>query len=569
MDNNFLIALVCMVILAGLVAFLVLQIFAFQELKPNQIIYAKNMGGQIVDAFMARNSDFHINHPDYGCYDDRFDLYELLPNKWGKPEDMDPMTLKWKNSAVDSKIFGPTDETERRLAEKKLLELVVESLKKTISIAREQISNLSLISTISATERKNLEHELVGTISLKTIELTNTESELEKYSDLIDFPTEIKTYHLTDRLNLFGYYFLGFYPFRTRYTYKISYQKLESLDYTPKPNEQVLYTGAQFQIIVIKNDTSDHVRINSEIPVPFVNIETGKTVIKEDSATTDGALEKKFEGIESISMEGIVNQAVRPTNVMRVLNSNQTGLTALVTSGTIGVVKEVYGNSNYDSIIKSKDETGQDGSIVHLMSILNIDTTNNGGNPGYPEMYGFGFNKTTVLEVDASAGSKKFLEAAQEEAIQKKLAAAKLAKADGDAGAIKKIRNAQAESDADYIEKTGKADNEIIADRKVHPDIARNAQALENTKIGTLVLGNGANPLVTNTVQTGPTLRMLPELDQYILEPKKEEKVEEKKEETTKDSDKKDTSDDKKTSPKSSNNQNQRKNHNHHNKKKR
>lgn len=489
--DNFLIALICMIIFAGLVAFLVLQIFAFQELKPNQIIYAKNMGGQIVDAIIADHSDFHINHPDYGCYDARFDLYELLPNKWGEPNKMDKMTLRWKEQDVDSKL--------------------------------------------------------------------STES----------FPREVNNFTLTPRFNLFGFYFLGFYPFRTRYTYRISYQKLETLDYTPKPNEQVLYKGAQFQVILVKNDTTDHVRINSEIPVPFVNIETGKTVTKEDSVATDGALEKKFEGIENISMEGIVSQAVRPTNVMRILNNNQTGLTALVTSGTIGVVKEVYGSSNYDSIIKSKDETGQDGSIVHLMSVLNTDTTDKGGNPGYPETYGFGIFKTTVLEVDASAGSKKFLEAAQEEAIQKKLAAAKLAAAEGNAGAIKKIRNAQAESDANYITKTGEADNAIIANRKVHPDVDRNAQALENTKIGTLVLGNGANPLVTNTVQMGPTLRVLPELDQYILEPKKEEKVEEKKEETTNDSDKKDTSDDKKTSPKP-NNRNQGKNHNHNqNKKKR
>lgn len=530
-----LIACLLALILLGFLAYLL--VISFQEVKPNRLLIVKNLGGQIVDIIMGKNVDFHINHPYYDCYDPRFPEMELLPNKWGSPESINHMTLKWNVDDIDSRLSSKKlDEVEAaRKVQFKYLKGKKEKLEKTLEETEAKIRQS--LATVPPTDSTDL---------LETRDATNKmiselEQQLKEYADV---EKNIKTYHLTNRLNFFGFYFIGLFPFKQKYEYRIDWSRLESLDYELKPNEQCIYKGKQFQVVMIKNDITDHIRIHSEIPVPFVNIETGKV------AETTPNLEKKFEGIENISMEGIVMQSVRPTNVMRLLVNNQIGLIPLVTNGTLGIIKEVYGNSNYDSIVKSKDETGEEGSIVHMMSMLNVDTTSKGGNPGYPENFGFGIYKTTVLEVDASAGSKAFMEAAQKEAIAKKEAAATIAKADGDAYAIRTLKFAEGDGDAHYITVTRAAENVAIANEKVNPNVNRFAKALEKTGIQTFVTGNQGG--VTPTLEIASNRTKLPDVSKYILKP--EPKPEPVKDETKKDDEKDDSTKDSNDTKTSSNN---------------
>lgn len=444
-----------------------------RKVEPNQTKALTNLGGEIVRAIQGPNVDFHINHNDHGDFDDRFPVFENLPNAWGSPEKRNPKTRQWKPEDVD-RIW------------------------------------------VTDGNRKPMED---------TYMVSGTKN------------PSFKEMHAKDQTIFLGFFWDWPWPFRQTYTHNIPRSKMIAKDAPVPKGWTVVYTGISNKVIET-TDKTDHVRVISEVPVWFINIETGKD-------ETEVGQPNRF-GVQNIGMDGIVMQTVLQTNLVRLIVSNQVGFFALVKNTTLGMLKQVIGNSTYSRLIKSNDETGEPGSIVAEMRSINQDFSNEGGNRGTPDQFGFEIIKTTVIEIDASAESKRAMKAIEDVFISEQNALALENEGKGKGKLYSAFRQEETNADLDNLERYQKKLTDEIVRRGPDQNVDRQSKALEQTGIkvwapsdssnndGNLIKAATLNTAFASGVDLKEILFPKPEKEVVIVEKEKEEKKDEEKKETSK-----------------------------------
>jgi regulator of protease activity HflC (stomatin/prohibitin superfamily) len=172
-----------------------------------------------------------------------------------------------------------------------------------------------------------------------------------------------------------------------------------------------------------------------------------------------------------------------------------TNVEAAVQSAT----RDWIGKSTLDKITETQHESGDSGFVDYIMSLNGSEK----GNKGLIETLGVQIDLVNFISYEFVGDDKERLQkASTEQYVAEQEAAAKKARADGDASAILKMAEAEAKATEVKGDAKAKAMKRMLDAIHSQPggiqiEIAdKIANAIQNSKLTTLVTGEGATPLL-------------------------------------------------------------------------
>ncbi len=258
---------------------------------------------------------------------------------------------------------------------------------------------------------------------------------------------------------IFGYVFIGLWPFRKRHSYIISYTKVRDKSYELKKGEKVSYEGKSRKVITVDDSPTNHFRIFSEIGIVILDKETG------------GSPDDTYKGIQNIKVNGVYGAGVHVIDVFKFLSTTQNGFYRILSQKIEGIVKQVFGTNSYAGLIRSKDETGQEGTVNALIHTINLDRTAENGTQSFIGMYGGGVYDITNLDLDASEKSQKLIDAVDGEFVASQNAKIAKLEGQGKGDAYAAFVKEATKVDKGYVTEVWGEKNRLLKERGPHPDI--------------------------------------------------------------------------------------------------
>ncbi|HRY62283.1 MAG TPA: SPFH domain-containing protein [Candidatus Paceibacterota bacterium] len=270
---------------------------------------------------------------------------------------------------------------------------------------------------------------------------------------------------LDDVLKNFGISFVGLWPYRKTYEYKFKWtewvKRANAAKYEPWPRE----------------DKTKHVRFRFPYFIDITEAETkGKVTIDVTLLVT-----------------------IRIRNASKALFKSGGEWLANVTAAVQSATRDWIGNNTLEDITKTQHESGGSGFVSYVMSLNSSEK----GNKGLIETLGVEIDMVNFLSYEISGdGKERIQKATTEQYVAEQEAAAKKARADGDADATIKLAEAEARAIEVKGDAKAKAMEKMLKAVHSHPggvqiEIAdRIANGIQNSKLTTLVAGEGAHPLL-------------------------------------------------------------------------
>lgn len=296
---------------------------------------------------------------------------------------------------------------------------------------------------------------------------------LENPDDNLKVMVENDTNPVDILFNKLGITFVGIWPF-----YKV-YQ------YTFKWTEWIKKDGAVENIAVTRDDKTDHLRFRFPYLIKISEVET--------------------KGKVPVTIMVLVTPRI--VNASRALFESGgewlTNLSAAVQSAT----RDWVGMHELEEITQAQNETNS-GYVKYILD-LNIPSQNN---QGLEKLFGIQIDVINFLSYELAGGAQERLEkATTEQYVAAQEAVAAEEKAKGQAKSITIVAEAEAKAMTIKGSAKAKAVLDLLNAISSHPEGAQIemmrgvAEAIQNSKLTTLVVGEGATPLlqIPNTLSGG------------------------------------------------------------------
>jgi hypothetical protein len=304
---------------------------------------------------------------------------------------------------------------------------------------------------------------------------------------------------------MFGYVFIGLWPFRKRHSYIISYTKVRDKSYELKKGEKVSYEGKSRKIITVDDSPTNHFRIFSEIGIVILDKETG------------GSPDDTYKGIQNIKVNGTYGAGVHVIDVFKFLSTTQNGFYRILSQKIEGIVKEVFGANSYTGLIRSKDETGQTGTVNATIHTINLDRTAENGTQSFIGMYGGGVYDITNLDLDASAESKKLIDAVDREFIASQDAKVAKLRGQGKGWEYAGYVSEKTKVDKTYLTEVVGEQNRLIKDLGVNPNLEAVTNAITLAGCDANVYAPGGDSILKTLPILDENYGKLPDFEKYVF----------------------------------------------------
>lgn len=456
-------------------------LLSFIRQDVEKIRTRQTSGGELLDLIFPSKMSFHENLPKYPYFDPRFPEGEILPDMWGAPKDMNH-SYSWSTHKID-----------RVISESNIFS--INEMLYDDPISKLEFDKADLIAMLDEATRVS-EQGLINENNLEAVKKWVNVSIADLDEEIItlkELKEKLRFFKKKTPLSIFGYQWGGFFLWTKDYIFPAWKMRIEYGNYQLKENEQLIQIFSEkdklgnivkVKNIIQKKEMVNYIRPTINMYIPFSKIETG---IPTETHPEKGEVKKeKYEGLENLFMQGLLNETIFVTNFQKAIQRSGGNFFEPIKAGSEAIVGEVYSSSNYEQIIQSKDETGVPGSVVDQIRVLNQNSTSNGGNPSYDELFGLRIIKLSITDKGLDPESEGFLIAKQKTAEAKEEQKALLIKAE----TAKQQKIKTSEGDATAKENIGKVENSLARERAEigpNPDLRVVAESFGKLQ-GTLVL---------------------------------------------------------------------------------